>query len=186
VRVCVRGTDGARLNFPEPYLYDGHDSVQPSAAQAMAAQAAARGDDTRETEIGQPFDRIGVLRASPRGDLDACRIAACSLRHIYWAKRCRASDGWHIRTGYWTRANPGACVLGTRGSPMRLSRSVRRLVVAPVREHSRKSDEVAQSIQQLMPGPYLEMFARERRFGWDAWGNEIEKFSEVPTLLQAA
>jgi len=105
---------------------------------------------------------------------------------FYWAKRCRASDGWHIGTGYWSRANPEQCLRGTRGSPMRLSRSVRRLVVAPVREHSRKPDEVAQSIQQLVPGPYLEMFARERRFGWDAWGNESEKFSEVPTLLQAA
>src|SRR5690606_4571382 len=40
--------------------------------------------------------------------------------------------------GYWTRANPEQCLLATRGQPKRKGRDVRRLVVSPRREHSRK------------------------------------------------
>jgi N6-adenosine-specific RNA methylase IME4 len=25
----------------------------------------------------------------------------------------------------------------------------------------------------VSPGPYLELFAREKRLGWHSWGNEV-------------
>ena len=31
-------------------------------------------------------------------------------------------------------------------------------------------------IEALYAGPYAELFARQRRPGWDAWGNEVDKF----------
>ncbi|KKM78249.1 hypothetical protein LCGC14_1361910 [marine sediment metagenome] len=80
--------------------------------------------------------------------------------------------------GYWTRANPEQCLLATRGHPKQLAKDVPRLVVAPRREHSRKPDEVRDRIRRLLPGPYLELFARERAEGWDAWGDEVGKFSK--------
>ncbi len=40
------------------------------------------------------------------------------------------------------------------------------------REHSRKPDEFYDLIEACSPGPYLELFARFRRPGWDQWGNE--------------
>lgn len=67
------------------------------------------------------------------------------------------------------------CLLGIRGKPKRLSRGVRQLIVSPRREHSRKPDEAYDRIRQLFPGPYLEMFARGPRDGWDVWGDEAEK-----------
>jgi N6-adenosine-specific RNA methylase IME4 len=84
-----------------------------------------------------------------------------------------------IGTGYWTRANPEVCFLFTKGKPKRLSASVRKLLIAPRREHSRKPDEIYGRIEALVDGPYLEMFARQRRPGWDAWGDETEKFGEA-------
>lgn len=27
-------------------------------------------------------------------------------------------------------------------------------------------------VERVSPGPWLEMFARRRRVGWDVWGNE--------------
>lgn len=93
-----------------------------------------------------------------------------------WAKRTRTDAKWHLGCGYWTRANPEMCLLGTKGKPTRLARDVRQLVVAPVREHSRKPDEIRECVERLVAGPYLEMFARERRPGWDSWGNEVGKF----------
>jgi N6-adenosine-specific RNA methylase IME4 len=50
------------------------------------------------------------------------------------------------------------------------------LVVAPRREHSRKPDEVRERIERLLPGPYIELFARETRHGWDCWGNQASLF----------
>jgi N6-adenosine-specific RNA methylase IME4 len=38
----------------------------------------------------------------------------------------------------------------------------------------------------LVPGPYLEMFARQTIDGWDAWGNQIEKFNTPDDLMGAA
>lgn len=94
-----------------------------------------------------------------------------------WAKQGRKDhEKWHFGTGYYTRANPEMCLLATRGKPKRLSASVRQLVVSPVREHSRKPDEVYDRIEALMPGPYLELFARTTRPGWTAWGNQTERF----------
>lgn len=80
--------------------------------------------------------------------------------------------------GYWTRANPEMCLLATKGSPKRKAADVRRLIVAPRREHSRKPDLVNGEIERLVPGPYLELFARRRATGWDSWGDDVDKFSE--------
>ena len=91
-----------------------------------------------------------------------------------WVKTTKDGTGFPIGCGYWTRANPEQCLLATRGRPQRLSRSVRQLVLAPRREHSRKPDEVYAAIEALVLGPYLELFARNRRPGWDSWGNEAQ------------
>ena len=82
-------------------------------------------------------------------------------------------DPFFTGLGYWTRANPELCLLGTRGKPKRQSKSVRRLVVSERREHSRKPDEVYDRIEQLVGGPYLELFARERRKNWEAIGDQL-------------
>ena len=80
--------------------------------------------------------------------------------------------------GYWTRANPEQCLLATRGRPKRIARDVRRLVVAPRREHSRKPDEVYEHIERLAEGPYLELFARSTRKDWHGWGAEAGLFAK--------
>jgi N6-adenosine-specific RNA methylase IME4 len=85
-----------------------------------------------------------------------------------------AYPNFPIGTGYWTRANPEVCLLATRGKPKRLSAAVRKLIVAPRREHSRKPDELHERIEALVGGPYLEMFARFPRPGWDSCGLEAE------------
>lgn len=80
-------------------------------------------------------------------------------------------------TGYWTRANPELRLLFTKGKPKRLSASVRKLLIAPRREHSRKPDRQYEDIEQLVAGPYLELFARTERDGWSSWGYQVGKFA---------
>jgi N6-adenosine-specific RNA methylase IME4 len=86
--------------------------------------------------------------------------------------------------GYWTRANPEQCLLATRGKPSRQAKDVRRLVVEKRREHSRKPDCVRERIERLVAGPYLELFARETKRGWDRWGDQVELFDHGPVLTR--
>ena len=88
-------------------------------------------------------------------------------------RKTRASGAEHIGLGYWGRGSTEQCFLFTRGHARRLSASVRKLIDAPVREHSRKPDEQYGRIEALLPGPYCELFARHRRAGWSSWGNQL-------------
>jgi N6-adenosine-specific RNA methylase IME4 len=100
---------------------------------------------------------------------------------FYWAKLNKSADPTIYRDasfftglGFWTRANPEMCLLATRGHPHRRNANVRKLIVSPRREHSRKPDEAYGRIERLCEGPYLEMFARSTRPGWDRWGAESD------------
>lgn len=42
-------------------------------------------------------------------------------------------------------------------------------------KHSKKPDEFYGLIERSSPGPRIELFAREKKEGWDAWGNEVPK-----------
>ena len=50
------------------------------------------------------------------------------------------------------------------------------LIVQPRREHSRKPDEFYARVQHYCAGPYVELFARQRRPGWSCWGNQLDRF----------
>ena len=89
-------------------------------------------------------------------------------------------DKEKIATGYWVRNEHEHCLIGRRGKfptpPPGLRR--RSIIRGGRREHSRKPDELQEWIDQAWPiGPRLEMFARQRREGWDQFGNEADKFS---------
>jgi N6-adenosine-specific RNA methylase IME4 len=38
--------------------------------------------------------------------------------------------------------------------------------------HSKKPDGFLDIVEQVSPGPYVELFARRARFGWDYWGDQ--------------
>lgn len=85
--------------------------------------------------------------------------------------------------GYTTRQNAELILLGRRGSPARLSKAVHQVIASPRREHSRKPTEAVSRIETYCAGPRLELFAREERPGWLAWGLETRKFN--PGVLDA-
>ena len=81
--------------------------------------------------------------------------------------------------GYWVRQNSEFCLLATRGKPKRLKADVRQAIIEPRRQHSRKPDCCYGRIERLVAGPYIELFARAKRPGWDSFGNEVGKYHEV-------
>jgi N6-adenosine-specific RNA methylase IME4 len=100
-----------------------------------------------------------------------------------WAKLNKSGVGWFMGAGYGTRHNAEVCWLGRRGAPKRKSKAVRELIVAPIREHSRKPDEQYRRIEALCVGPYVELFARQQWPGWSCVGDESGKF--VPDSVSA-
>jgi len=94
-----------------------------------------------------------------------------------WAKTNKTKPGFFTGLGYWTRGNPEMCLLATKGKPKRLSKSVPQLVVEQRREHSRKPDIMYKHIENLLEGPYIELFARQQKDGWDNYGNEVTKWN---------
>jgi N6-adenosine-specific RNA methylase IME4 len=78
--------------------------------------------------------------------------------------------------GYTTRKNSESCRLGRRGKPAVLSHSVREIIVAPRREHSRKPDEFYRRAELFCPGSRLDLFGRESRENWRVWGDESALF----------
>ena len=92
-----------------------------------------------------------------------------------WLKRNPKSDGWFFGLGYWTRSNTEICLLATKGHPKRKSAAVHQLIISPVEAHSKKPDITRDKIVELMGDrPRVELFARQRAPGWDAWGNEVD------------
>lgn len=116
--------------------------------------------------------------------LKAWRFKPKSIFHTWVKLNPRAPTmfmghhDFHIGTGMTTRKNAEFVVLATRGRSLKKSSRIRELIVSPRREHSRKPEEFYERARAYF-GPdcrYAELFARQVRPGWDAWGNEVEKF----------
>jgi N6-adenosine-specific RNA methylase IME4 len=46
-------------------------------------------------------------------------------------------------------------------------------------KHSAKPSAFFALVESISPGPYLELFAREKRLGWHSWGNEVPSDVEI-------
>lgn len=92
-----------------------------------------------------------------------------------WLKQNRKSLSWFYGLGFWTRGNAEVCLLATKGHPKRKRADIHQFIISPIEAHSKKPDEAREKIVALMGDlPRLELFARQRVPGWDAWGNEVE------------
>jgi N6-adenosine-specific RNA methylase IME4 len=50
--------------------------------------------------------------------------------------------------------------------------------------HSAKPEAFLDLVEATSPGPYLEMFARRQRLGWDTWGNEALEHVSLAAVRQ--
>lgn len=78
--------------------------------------------------------------------------------------------------GAWTLKNYEQCLLATRGAMLQHKKvnNIRQKVAAQRGRHSEKPEEVRLNIEQLFGNcQRIELFARTRVPGWDAWGNEV-------------
>lgn len=98
--------------------------------------------------------------------------------NIIWEKVRKDGEPDGRGVGFYFRNVTEVLLFGIKGDKNRTldaGRSQVNLVRSMKREHSRKPDEFVSLIENCSPSPYLEMFARGTRVGWDMWGNQADK-----------
>lgn len=95
-----------------------------------------------------------------------------------WVKTNKNSGTVFKGVGNYTKSNAELCLLAKRGRGIpRVSKAEPQVIMTPRREHSRKPNEVRESIVRLFGDrPRIELFARQSEPGWAVWGNETQKF----------
>jgi N6-adenosine-specific RNA methylase IME4 len=134
--------------------------------------------------------------------------ASCEVAHLYlwvpnallpeglnvmsaWGFQYKSNIVWHkIRkdggsdgrgVGFYFRNVTELVLFGTRGKNARTlqpGRTQVNYVKSRKREHSRKPDEQYELIESCSRGPFLELFARGQRQGWETWGNQADESYE--------
>jgi N6-adenosine-specific RNA methylase IME4 len=99
---------------------------------------------------------------------------------IVWLKTTKTGKP-HFGMGRYVRAAHESCIVATRGRANRLikSRSIRSVFSAPVGRHSEKPDAFYELVEQLVDGPYAELFARRQRPGWTCMGGELGDYVDL-------
>jgi N6-adenosine-specific RNA methylase IME4 len=140
-----------------------------------------------------PYDPMSLaeIEALPVAD-----VAEGDARLFLWATSKHMQEAFAVQTAWgfaykqtlvWRKTgNPtpfGGSVapnhaefllVGVRGRPRVPARLKSSVIEAPkpVFGHSAKPECFQDAIERVSPGPYLELFARRERIGWDTWGNE--------------
>ena len=160
-------------------------------------------DETHRNRIPYPPMKIEEILALPIPDL--CDPGGAVLwlwytnNHMIEASDCLCHWGFDLKTiltwekvsksgqtrigtGHWLRNCTEHCALAVKGKVPSFLHSKTltnqpTIIKAERREHSRKPEEFYQLVEHFCLGSKLELFARQRREGWDCWGNEVDKFS---------
>ncbi len=99
-----------------------------------------------------------------------------------WGFRYVTTITWvkdRIGLGQYFRGITEQCLFGVKGKlPYKIIDGKRQqgqtVVYAPKTIHSQKPDEMYSIVEKVSYGPYIELFARRHKEGWDSWGNELD------------
>lgn len=92
-----------------------------------------------------------------------------------WVKTNPKNHKPFFGVGWYTKSNAEVCLIGVKGKAPKISNSVSSIVIEPRGRHSEKPNEVRKRIIQLCGDvPRLELFARDKKEGFDVWGNELD------------
>lgn len=150
----------------------------------------------------------GIRSAVPYGTMAVGEIAALPIAdlaakdaHLYlWTTNTHLQHAWDIARAWgfaystmlvWCKPPRGFAGFPTYNCTTEYVLFCRRGTLAakqrvdstwfqwPRGPHSAKPEAFLDMIEQVSPGPYLELFARRNRLGWDTWGNECLQHTEA-------
>lgn len=164
---------------------------------------AARVRGVKEADYGHGADKIRgrkgaegyypVMSIEEIAVLPVSEVAAPNAHLYLWVTNAfvdvafQLARGWEfeprtmltwvkpgIGMGHYYRNNTEHVVFAVRGKlGVTRHNCPTSFVASKSKNHSEKPEEFFTIVESMSPGPYLEMFARRRRQGWEAWGNEV-------------
>jgi len=83
--------------------------------------------------------------------------------------------------GRYTKSNSEVCFLAIKGKGLDVkSNYISQVVMTTKDKHSKKPNRIYSLIEELYGDvERIELFARERRQGWDVWGNEAPNHTQA-------
>ena len=99
-----------------------------------------------------------------------------------WIKTNKNNGEPFFGIGYYAKSNCEVCLMATKGKAHSLVKSnkVSSVLIHKRTKHSKKPDIVAEKIVELFGDiPRIELFARDKKEGWDVFGNEVENSIEL-------
>lgn len=139
---------------------------------------------------------IAALPVRSLADSSGCRLFLW-VTNKYLRAGFDVMDGWGFRYGQtlvWHKLGcspiprsvaPNSAeflLVGSLGSPGRQSAFPSAVLAHGVpKAHSRKPDLFTDWIEQVSPGPYVELFSRRHRLGWDVHGFESANTAQLET-----
>lgn len=158
----------------------GHNGKYGAGARGAAAQYDC-----------MPLDAISALGVGDWADVDAHLYVWTTnafLRDTFpiieaWGFSYKTMITWvknQIGMGLYFRNSTEHVLFAVRGRLKPLRRDVRTDFAAPRGRHSEKPAAFYDMVESMSPGPYLDVFARKKRFGWDVYGNEV--YSDIPLI----
>jgi N6-adenosine-specific RNA methylase IME4 len=102
--------------------------------------------------------------------------------HVYevteaWGFEAKTTLVWvkdRFGMGNYYRHQHELCVFAAKGTKRLARMNASTVFHAPVTKHSEKPDAFYELVESCSPGPYLDVFARRRRPGWDVFGDQID------------
>lgn len=150
---------------------------------------------------GTEYDPDGRRAASPYPEMSLDEIKAIELpasencvlwlwtTHKFMRYAFEVIDAWGFREvailtwvkdriglGTWLRSQTEFCIMAVKGSPKVNLTNQSTVIYGKLREHSRKPDEFYEMVDSLCIGRKLDYFSREKREGWDQYGNDTQRF----------
>lgn len=94
-----------------------------------------------------------------------------------WGFTYKASMVWDKQRapglGWWLKTRHELLLIGAKATTPQPKVKLDSIVSIASTQHSAKPEEFATMIEQMFDGPYIELFARRARRGWEVWGNEV-------------
>jgi N6-adenosine-specific RNA methylase IME4 len=147
-------------------------------------------DPSHRGQCPYPTMTAGDVVAMPVNDLahdDSILWLWTTNAFMFEAYNIAAAWGFQVKTiltwvkdrmglGDWLRGQTEHCLMCVRGKPVIQLTNQTTVLNGKLREHSRKPDEFYSLVEALCPGSKCELFCRQQRDGWTAFGAEVGRF----------
>jgi len=100
------------------------------------------------------------------------------ITNLVWVKNS-------FGTGQYFRGQHEILLFARKGAPLpfKHEKNIPSVVYAPKGKHSQKPKEFYRIIEKVSYAPYIELFARNKKDGWDIWGNEVQDLPNNKALF---